>query len=130
MSKDYKIGFGRPPMHRRFKSGQSGNPKGRPKGSRNVTTELAEESFEPAHATERGRKLKISKIRAVIKKLFVMAVNGNVGAARLILEKALTVIPPEAANSNDLPVDDEALIKAFEARVEKRLKKTKGGDNG
>jgi hypothetical protein len=32
MSKDYKVGKGRPPLHSRFKPGQSGNPKGRPKG--------------------------------------------------------------------------------------------------
>ncbi len=29
---DGKIGYGRPPKHTRFKAGQSGNPKGRPKG--------------------------------------------------------------------------------------------------
>lgn len=37
---DYKVGPGKPPKHTRFKPGQSGNPKGRPKGSQNVKTVL------------------------------------------------------------------------------------------
>src|SRR5260370_264174 len=29
------VGYGKPPVHTRFKKGQSGNPRGLPKGSRN-----------------------------------------------------------------------------------------------
>ena len=28
---DYEVGYGKPPKHSRFKPGQSGNPKGRPR---------------------------------------------------------------------------------------------------
>lgn len=35
-----KVGKGNPPVETRFKSGQSGNPKGRPKGSVSVKAEL------------------------------------------------------------------------------------------
>lgn len=31
MSDDYEVGYKRPPVHSRFKAGQSGNPRGRPK---------------------------------------------------------------------------------------------------
>ncbi|MDB5317781.1 MAG: hypothetical protein JWO26_370 [Rhodospirillales bacterium] len=31
--RNYKVGYGRPPQGTRFKKGQSGNPKGRPKGA-------------------------------------------------------------------------------------------------
>ena len=41
--KGYEVGFGKPPEHTRFKLGQSGNPKGRPKGSRNKIPALIEE---------------------------------------------------------------------------------------
>jgi hypothetical protein len=33
---DYEVGFGRPPKSSQFKPGKSGNPLGRPKGSRPV----------------------------------------------------------------------------------------------
>jgi Family of unknown function (DUF5681) len=35
---DYKVGKGRPPLSTRWKPGQSGNPKGRPKGAKNMMT--------------------------------------------------------------------------------------------
>jgi Family of unknown function (DUF5681) len=37
---DYAIGKGRPPVQTRWRPGQSGNPNGRPKGRRNVTSDL------------------------------------------------------------------------------------------
>ena len=37
---EYSIGYGRPPIHSRYKPGWSGNAKGRPKGSCNVKTDL------------------------------------------------------------------------------------------
>jgi Family of unknown function (DUF5681) len=36
--KDYVVGKGRPPARTRWKPGQSGNPKGRPKGVKNMMT--------------------------------------------------------------------------------------------
>lgn len=40
---DYAVGYGKPRADPRFKPGRSGNPKGRPKGSKNERPGLYEE---------------------------------------------------------------------------------------
>ena len=43
---DYEVGYGKPPRKSQFKPGQSGNPKGRPKGRKGFSTILVEELSE------------------------------------------------------------------------------------
>ncbi len=52
----YKVGFGQPPRHTQFKSGKSGNPKGRPKGVRNFKTDLKATLQTPVKVTREGRQ--------------------------------------------------------------------------
>ncbi len=60
-SGDYTVGRGKPPVASRFKPGQSGNPGGRKKGSRNYDTILAAVMESEIAVTENGRKRKVSK---------------------------------------------------------------------
>lgn len=39
----YEVGYGKPPEDTRFRKGQSGNPRGRPKGAKNKLPALNEE---------------------------------------------------------------------------------------
>jgi len=43
MRDEQPVGYGNPPKESRFKKGQSGNRRGRPKGSKNLKTDLTEE---------------------------------------------------------------------------------------
>jgi hypothetical protein len=51
---DYAVGYGKPPLHTRFKKGQSGNPRGRPPGAKNLSTLLNEALNEPVIVAANG----------------------------------------------------------------------------
>ena len=59
-SQTYEVGYRKPPVATRFQPGQSGNPRGRKKDSKNKIPALAEERIkklilEEAYRTEIGR---------------------------------------------------------------------------
>ena len=55
MSRDYKVGYGKAPKATRFKPGKSGNPSGRPKGSKNLKTDIEDVLAETIPIKERAR---------------------------------------------------------------------------
>jgi hypothetical protein len=82
---DYDVGFGKPPVHTRFKPGRSGNPKGRPKGSKNFKTLVNEELDRPVTIKEGGKEKTISRREAMAKQLVKQAVTGDHKAMRVVL---------------------------------------------
>ena len=80
--KDYKVGYGKPPKHTQFRPGQSGNPEGRPKDSRNVKDVLKEVANEPILVKENGESIIVSKKEALVRTLFAKALNGDMRATR------------------------------------------------
>ncbi len=79
------VGYGKPPRQHRFKPGQSGNPRGRPKGARGLKAELRAELDELVTITVDGKRRRIPKRRLVIKSLAAQAAKGNVAAADKLL---------------------------------------------
>lgn len=113
------VGYKRPPQHTRFRSGVSGNPKGRAKGMRNFETDLKEELAERIAVREGERSLKISKQRALLKAMMAKALKGDTKAAGLVLQLLAKLVPEAESNAlGDQPLDDDSrdIIERFLAR--------------
>ena len=62
-----QVGYAKPPKHTRFTKGRSGNPKGRPTGSKNLATMMIEELTQTVAIVDNGKRTKIPKIRAAVR---------------------------------------------------------------
>jgi Family of unknown function (DUF5681) len=87
----YEVGYGRPPAATQFKKGQSGNPKGRPKGTLNFATVLARTLREQVVINEGGVRKTVTKLEAATKQLVNKAASGDPGASRQLVPLLLTV---------------------------------------
>jgi len=65
----YEVGYGRPPLATRFKPGQSGNARGRPKGDKNLSTLTREKLQAKVAVREGGRERRMSKGEIGVTKL-------------------------------------------------------------
>lgn len=78
MSRNYKVGKGKPPKEHQFQPKTSGNPRGRPKNSRNVHTVLDDIWNAKITVHENGKTRRISFSEAFVMKLADKAINGSV----------------------------------------------------
>ena len=107
-----------PPKHTQFQKGISGNPKGRPKGSKNLSTLMMEAARDQVSATIGGKTRKISKIQATTMQLATKAAGGDHAAMGRFLDwideietRAAAVKPTQFPLSE---VDVEVLRAAYE----------------
>ena len=108
----YAVGYGKPPKASQFKPGQSGNPNGRPKGQPTTQQLLLQEAAKLVKVKVGDEIIQIPKQQAVVRKLYQVAMEGNIVAMRMIL--ALTS-SAELADSNgplEPPLTDEELALA------------------
>jgi hypothetical protein len=81
-------GYGRPPEHARFKPGKSGNPKGRPRQSKNLKSIIQQALTSTVTVRENGRLRSVSKIEGVVLSQLERALKGNEKAALAVLRMA------------------------------------------
>jgi Family of unknown function (DUF5681) len=81
----YNVGYGKPPKHRRFRKGVSGNRKGRPKGKCNVATVLERILQEKIVLCENGKERIVTKLEAAVEQLVNKAASGDLIALRHLI---------------------------------------------
>jgi hypothetical protein len=110
----YEIGYKKPPSGKRFKKGESGNPRGRPKGSNNFLTLLDKELRQPMTITENGKKRTTTRLGAMTKRLVAAALQNDYKALIALLEILRKSGRLESVDVDDVFVDDhEAILEAF-----------------
>ena len=82
----YKVGYRKPPQRTQFQKVHSGNPKGRPRRSKSVSTLVREELFELVEVRENGLRKKISKWSVALTQLFNRAAGGDLPAIEQVLK--------------------------------------------
>ena len=130
----YEVGYGRPPQSSQFKTGQSGNPRGRPKGSKNLQTLLREELDQKVQVTENGRPRLMSKRRVAVRQQVDKAVKGDAKAFNVLVK--LDVDPAGSAagdRSSNTPSPSEIPPAAYDDVVSNfldQLRDHEGGSDG
>jgi hypothetical protein len=107
------VGYGRPPREYRFKPGQSGNPKGRPKGRRSESQMLEELMSRTMTIREGDRVRKISLHEVIYHGIAEEAVKKrSLKAAAFLIERAARakLAQPE---HRELGEDDKAILRAY-----------------
>lgn len=111
-SDDGAVGYGKPPKAHQFKPGQSGNPKGRPKGPGNLLKLIGRHAAKKVTVIENGEQKKMAKMDVVISAMFNKAAKGDVAAARLLtnLVRAATQLNGDDYQSDYSDEDIKAIL--------------------
>jgi hypothetical protein len=121
--RDYEVGYGKPPCHTRFAKGQSGNPRGRPSGTKNLKTLLNEALNEPVIVTENGGRRKVSKRQAIITQLVNRSATADFRAIKILLEMVREIEgqnEPASPETFAFSEADEEVIEQLRARFSMR----------
>src|SRR3984893_9200519 len=118
--RDYEVGYAKPPRHTRFELGRSGNPRGRPGGSKNLSTLLSEALKEPVIGVEKSRRRKIAKRQAIITQLVNRSAKADLKAIQILLTMLRDIearADPGSADPAPFTEADQQIIQRIRARL-------------
>lgn len=116
----YEIGYGKPPESGKFTKGQSGNPKGRPKGSKNLATVVLRESRQRVRINGPGQTRTVTKLEAAVIQLNNKAAQGDLRAQRelfFLVQRSEDAVTSQAAPLSPHEMD-QRVIETIRRRME------------
>lgn len=131
MSDDDEVGYGKPPKASQFKPGQSGNPKGRPKGTLNLKSDLIDELQERVVIREGASSTQVSKQKAMIKRLITKSINGDTRSLSIALNLMLRLLEPGSEGDPTEPLDEQEreILETLKARLAQRTEANDGAES-
>jgi hypothetical protein len=114
-SSNYTIGYRRPPKDTQFKPGKSGNPTGRPKGSRPVGAILKEILGRKVSVTENGKTRRLGVMEVIFHRLINDAMRGNPKAVTLLLSlhDRYGEAPQSSLQLDELLAEDREILAQY-----------------
>ena len=106
--REYSVGYKKPPRHKQFKPGESGNPKGRPKKIAALPDIFAKELRVRVPIMSNGKRRTISMLEAIVKRHLNKAAGGDSKAATLVFNQIREGNPGAGDNLS-------ALVQEFRA---------------
>jgi Family of unknown function (DUF5681) len=113
----YRIGKGQPPREHCFPKGVSGNPKGRPKGSKNMSTIMKGVLNTRIDTVKNGKRTTVTVKEAAGLKLAKKALDGDFRSIVEVLRHAVALDQELAAIPSQTSTADADIIKVFAQRV-------------
>jgi hypothetical protein len=118
------VGYGRPPRQHQFKPGQSGNKRGRPKGSKNEATIISELLNRRIDIRQNGSVRKITLLEGILLKFAEDALKGNPKSAAFLLNrKSLIESSDQPADGPALDMDDWKVLEHYAQQLQEQFKK-------
>ena len=121
----HAVGYGRPPKATQFKKGKSGNPRGRPKGSRSVGAVMQEILGQRIAVTESGRTRRIPALEVMLRRLANDAMRNDVVALKtvLMLVDRYGEAPESQIKLDEMLEEDRAILANFLPEFKPQLSK-------
>ena len=121
---DYKVGPGRPPLHTRFRKGQSGNPGGRSK--KKLHALLADALNEQVFVTVDGERRKITKRKAVVHQLVNKSTTADLRATKMLFDMIKEVeqkasVATSAPEPRRLDAADKEVMQQLVDRIRQQI---------
>jgi hypothetical protein len=112
----YEVGKWKPPVESRFPKGVSGNPRGRPKGAKNIALQMQDVLTEPVPITVEGRQKRVPTLVATLMVARMKALGGDHKAQDRLMRTArdLALLQlPEDEGAHALTAGAEADLEAL-----------------